>query len=100
MLMTGITKKHRGSPKGLSSRKLNPLVVDTFGGWAPEVSHVVSVISKCVAARSNESCSDVRSQVEQQLSLALTHCTAAMILAIAVCSLILCVLFHPRDVYL
>ena len=62
-----------------------PLVFDTFGGWTPEVSHVISVISKCVAAKSNESCGDVRSRVEQQLSLALTRCTAAMILAIAAC---------------
>ena len=62
-----------------------PLVFDTFGGWTPEVSHVISVISTCVAAKSNESCGDVRSQVEQPLSLALTRCTAAMILAIAAC---------------
>ena len=62
-----------------------PLVFDTFGGWTPEVSHVINVISKCAAAKSNESCGSVRSQVEQQLSLALTRCTAAMILAIAAC---------------
>jgi len=62
-----------------------PLVFDTFGGWSPEVSHVIRVISKCVAAKSSERCGDVRSQVEQQLSLALTRCTAAMILAIEAC---------------
>ena len=62
-----------------------PLVFDTFGGWTPEVSHVISVISKCAAARSGERCGEVRSQVEQQLSLALTRCTAAMILAIEAC---------------
>ena len=62
-----------------------PLVFDTFGGWTPEVSHVINVISKCAAARSGERCGEVRSQVEQQLSLALTRCTAAMILAIAAC---------------
>ena len=62
-----------------------PLVFDTFGGWTPEVSHVIRVISKCAAARSGERCGEVRSQVEQQLSLALTRCTAAMILAIEAC---------------
>ena len=37
-----------------------PLVFDTFGGWTPEVSHVISVISKCAAARSGERCGEVR----------------------------------------
>jgi hypothetical protein len=26
-----------------------PLVLDTFGGWTPEISHVISVIYKCPA---------------------------------------------------